>query len=1018
VQRIGDYELLEEIARGGMGVVYRARQLSLNRTVALKVILSGHLASKEEVSRFRLEAEAAANLHHPSIVTVYETGEEDGRHYFSMEYVSGQDLGAVVRQGPMPARRAALCAQRIAEAVHYAHQQGTLHRDLKPSNVLLDPDDRPRITDFGLAKRLRDGASPFAGSGITVTGQVLGSPSFMPPEQATGKPDALSPASDVYSVGAILYHLVTGRPPFQAVTLPGILRAVAESEPIAPRLLQPDLPRDLEIICLRCLEKDPAKRYGSAQDLADDLGRFLRGEPIRARPLGAVGKLWRWCRRQRSLAASLAAIGLLLLTVIVGGLVIGLRLRRTTERLRHRNYAGDIGLAYAAYLEKNYSRLETLIRQQVPQADEPDLRGFEWGFLNKLCEGMEEASIEAHDSDVCCLAPSPDGRWLLTLGMDGRIKLWDARTRSLQRIVGTTAPMATVTAADIAFSADTRLAAAADGSAIRVWETAGWTERKVLAEGSQSLAFVPGNGGLIAACGRRVLRWDCDSWSVRTVCEAGQGELFVSRIACSPDGKLLAVAQGKSMRLLDPRTGESIAQLPERLQTFAYAMVFSPDSRYVAVGGMLGEVMVWDVVERRLEARFGSHRFFAAGLAFSPDGRFLASGGSDQFIEVREVNGSSRWRKVSELTGHRHQISRLAFAPDSRLLISASRDHTVKFWNPEKGRNAGLLEANAAIGFTAGGDRILTLDTNAAVRLWDVASQRELRVLKSADRRMASNAEMSHDGHKLAIAYRDGTVEIRSSRDAALLQTLSIGNSNNVRFVSVRFSPDSSLLAVAIDEVTATCPGFALWDLSTGERLPWSGSIQPSVRGVAFSHRGSALALGTADGRLSVWDYRRGRLLYEIKAHSSWITGVTFSPDDQILATGSADTTARLWDAVSGRPVGTPLAGQTISVVFLCFSPDGRTLVTAGGDNTLTLWHVASQQETLSLRWDGNFLGQPVFSPDGTTLAAGALLFDNPGGRVQLWRGSSRPVLKADASSGDGPAAQRRSDFPVQPASL
>jgi serine/threonine-protein kinase len=292
VQRFGDYELIEEIARGGMGVVYKARQVRLNRTVALKLILSGQFASKQEVLRFRGEAEAAANLHHPNIVAIYETGEEKGQQYFSMEYVAGRNLAELVHERPLSSQRAARYIEQIARAIHYAHEQGTLHRDLKPSNVLIDANDQPRITDFGLAKRLR------GDFGLTITGQVLGSPGFMPPEQTSGKTRQVGPATDVYGLGAILYHLVTGRPPFQAATIEQVLQQLREQEPVPPRLLNASVRRALETICLKCLEKEPAKRYPSAQELAEELSRFLRDEPIVARPASRLEKVCRWGRRK------------------------------------------------------------------------------------------------------------------------------------------------------------------------------------------------------------------------------------------------------------------------------------------------------------------------------------------------------------------------------------------------------------------------------------------------------------------------------------------------------------------------------------------------------------------------------------------------------------------------------------------------------------------------------------------------------------------------------------------------
>jgi serine/threonine protein kinase len=308
VRYFGDYELQDEIARGGMGVVWKARQESLNRTVAVKMILAGTLAGEAEVQRFRREAEAAANLQHPNIVSIHEVGEHDGQHYYSMDYIAGHDLGALLREsGPLAPARAAECLQTIAEAVHYAHQRGTLHRDLKPQNVLMDADGVPHITDFGLAKFVEHDDS------LTRTGAAMGSPSYMPPEQAVGHLDQIGPHSDVYALGAILYELLTGRPPFRAETAMATMRQVMESEPVAPRKLNPAIPPDLETICLKCLEKNPARRYSSARALAEELGRFLKHEPIQAVRASAIRKVESWLRRHPWTLTGAASLAIMVL---------------------------------------------------------------------------------------------------------------------------------------------------------------------------------------------------------------------------------------------------------------------------------------------------------------------------------------------------------------------------------------------------------------------------------------------------------------------------------------------------------------------------------------------------------------------------------------------------------------------------------------------------------------------------------------------------------------------------------
>jgi tRNA A-37 threonylcarbamoyl transferase component Bud32 len=307
VKYFGDYELLEEIARGGMGVVWKARQSTLNRDVALKLIRAGALASRDEVARFLREAEAAANLQHPNIVAIHEVGEHDGQHYFSMDLVNGRDLAALLADGPLAPQRAARYVKIIAEAIHFAHQRGTLHRDLKPQNVLIDAADQPRITDFGLAKIMKDDSQ------LTQSGVVMGSPSYMPPEQAAGRTGDIGPASDVYSLGAILYELLTGRPPFRGATAMATLRDVMESEPASPRRLKADIPPDLETICLKCLEKSPAARYSTARALAEELDRFLKGEPIQARPASVVRKAVTWARRHPRALATLATYAIVAL---------------------------------------------------------------------------------------------------------------------------------------------------------------------------------------------------------------------------------------------------------------------------------------------------------------------------------------------------------------------------------------------------------------------------------------------------------------------------------------------------------------------------------------------------------------------------------------------------------------------------------------------------------------------------------------------------------------------------------
>jgi serine/threonine-protein kinase len=480
-RKFGNYEVLEKIAQGGMGAVYKARQLNLDRLVALKLLPFGQFSRDDLLQRFRSEASAAAALQHPNIVAVHDVGEHEGQPFFSMDFVEGRTLAELVRDQPLPAKRAAAYLKTIAEAVHYAHQHGILHRDLKPSNILIDSSDQPRITDFGLAKRLGDSALCTPHSPITLTGQVLGSPNFMSPEQADGRSHSIGPPSDVYSLGALLYHLLTRQPPFQADTLTTLLKQVLEAEPVPPRSLNPSIPKDLETICLKCLEKEPHRRYATAQALADDLDRFLNHEPVLARPIGPSGKAWRWCRRQPVRASLIGALALVLVLGMVGISWQWRRAEREGEMNLRQAYAGDMKIAQIAVEEGNLGGARRLLDRYRPRLSSPstlnpqlstDLRGWEWRYLWGLCRSDEQCKLTQQSKGFVNLAFSPDGKLLVLRQDSGNIELWDWEVR---RHVGTLTNQGWQLA--MAFSPDGKLIASAnrDGSdkpVVSFWDVA------------------------------------------------------------------------------------------------------------------------------------------------------------------------------------------------------------------------------------------------------------------------------------------------------------------------------------------------------------------------------------------------------------------------------------------------------------------------------------------------------------------------------------------------------------------
>jgi WD40 repeat protein/serine/threonine protein kinase len=946
---LGDYELLEEIARGGTGVVYKARQVSLDRLVAIKTLLQGAFSGKDSIQRFRVEALAAASLRHPNIVAVHEIGVHEHEHYLVLDYIPGPTLSRLCAGQPLAPRRAAGYVRKIAEAVHFAHEHGVLHRDLKPSNVLIDQEDQPHVTDFGLAKRQDKD------SDLTLTGQVLGTPGYMAPEQARGKCGQVERYTDVYSLGAILFHLLTGRPPFVAENIADTLKMVLEQDPIAPGTLVMGVPRDLDTICLKCLRKEPGKRYGTAQELAEELGRFLNQEPIHARRTTRVEKLWRWCRRRPALAGLAATTAALTLAVVVGSPIAVYRIDKARAQSQKNLYFAKINLVERGWQQNNVHRMRQLLSETASYPG----RGFEWYYW-QLQAHLELKTLRGHTASVMCVAYSPDGQRVLTASEDHTAKVWDAN--SAKELITLTGHRGAVISA--AFSPDgERIVTGSEDHTAKVWDSRSGKEILTLWGHQRSVvrvAFSP-DGKSIVTGSHNAMVWDASSGKKLRTLRHNEGS--VQAVAFSPDGRKIVTGSGdKTAKVWEAASGRELHTLAGHGAP-VLSVAFSGDGERVVTGSEDGTARVWDAVSCRQLFVIEQKHDTIDSVGFSPDSqRIVTVGGGDE--TTARFWDATTGKPLFTLNGEPSEVTSFAFSPDGQHIITASgyESHTAKIWNPEGGRESLTLSTHRdkiqSIAFAPDGQRIITGSFDKTAKVWDLPSGNELTLAGHTDAVIC--AAISPDGQRIVTGSADRTAKIWDAINGKTILTLS---DFYTKITSVAFCPDGRRIATSCDDGRTT-----VWDVFSGRKL-----VSLQVRGtgimpLAFSPDGQLIIVGYAEGTLEISDAFSGKELRTFKAHDRWIVSVAFSPDGKRFVTGAGDRTAKVWDTATTNLL-LKLEGQGYQVWGVAYSPDGRRIASGGEDGTVKIWEAASGEELLSFKGHTDSIRSIAFSPDGTRLA-------------------------------------------------
>jgi eukaryotic-like serine/threonine-protein kinase len=961
------FELGEEVGRGAMGVVYRARQRGLNRVVAVKMALGLERAARHALARFLAEAEAVAAIDHPHVVRVYGFGHRDGVPYLAMEYLPGGTLADRLRSGPLVPRAAAELMAKVASGVAAVHAQGIVHRDLKPGNVLLDETGEPKVTDFGLARRGE-------GSDLTRTHAVMGTPAYMAPEQTRGGGKFAGPPADVWALGVMLYECVAGARPFDGDTAEILLARISSAEPPALSARARSVPRDLDTIVSKCLAKEPEHRYPTATELADDLGRFVRGEPITARPVGSIERVVRWARRKPTAAAAYGFSSLAVILAAVVFVVLGLWRdaegakkdaeaardqlvgeKKLTEAarddaLRQRNLAETARLGEADARGKlaavEYGRTVQLAHQEWQENNvrgaiallnttEPARRGWEWHYVHRLCHS-NLLTLKGHKERVTSAVWSPDGKRIATNAInDPDVRVWDAKT------------------------GDILLTLRTGGDHLVSWGPVG---TRVLTVGR----------GPVGAPTARV--WDAETGKEVGAFRGPDREVVSA--AFSPDGSKVATAGRKedpTVRLWEVRTRKELRVL-KGLTGDILVISWSPDGSKIAAAGNDRIAQVWDA--NTGNALFAlTHTGVARLVSWSPDGRRLVTEGPDATAVLWDAGTGTRVHALKGYLRGDHYYGMGAptpFSPDGSKVVTVggANDGTVRLWDVKTG--AELLALRWPPGVTsaawsADGSRVLAVGIEGVVRVWDTKTGVEVLPLRGAS--AAISAEFSPDGSRIVTGNVNGAASVWDARAKPDAKTVVLNN-GRTHPCDVSWSPDGEQIWTG--ELSGR---VRRWDARTGTERVSHTLRRPadSINCLVWSPDGNRVLTGLLDGTARVWDSQTGNELVALRGHTNWVYAAAWSPDGSRVLTGSTDGTARVWDAVTGQALLTLPQGDSCYTV--AWSRAGSRLATGTGKGVVRVWDAHTGREVMTLecvrdRDHAHAVADVSFSPDGSKLAA------------------------------------------------